>query len=61
MKSVKCNEDISLLRSHSDLANKLHPTFAVVHFHHNMIIYGTFVIKHCKFFCLNEHFLFLFH
>jgi hypothetical protein len=31
------------------------------HVHHNMIIYGTFVIKHCKFLSLDEHFLFLSH
>jgi hypothetical protein len=29
VKSVKCNEVISLLKSHSE-ANELHPTFVVV-------------------------------
>ncbi len=46
----------------------LAPKFVIVvfflsmtHCHHNVIIYGTFVIKHCKFLNLNEYLLFLFH
>jgi hypothetical protein len=54
------NTVINLAPEFVIIVTHCHHKISWSHVHHNMIIQRTFVIKHCKFLSLNEHFLFLF-